>query len=123
MSFFSRSEEILRAAHSKDLEETKRKYEELVRKQEEKMKFELEQIEKISAEKKFSHENEKQKVRFAEKNVRFEPEFSSRFSDHQRIRTVHPQNRETIHLENGRIRKTHRIVDQQNSRTIKIDRR
>lgn len=53
--------------HTKDLEEIKRKYEQSVEKQEEKMKYELQQIDKLSVEKKLAHENEKQKVRYFEK--------------------------------------------------------
>ncbi len=48
---------------TKEIEEIKRKYEQAIEKQEEKMKYDLQQIDKLSVEKKLAHENEKQKVR------------------------------------------------------------
>lgn len=56
------TEETLRNSYKKDLEEVKRKYEQSTDKQEEKMKNELQQIDKLSVEKKLAHENEKQQV-------------------------------------------------------------
>ncbi len=58
-----RNEEKLRANLTKEIEDIKRKYDEAIEKQEEKMKYELQQIDKLSVEKKLAHENEKQKVR------------------------------------------------------------
>lgn len=47
---------------TKELEEVKHKYEQSIEKQEEKTKYDLQQIDKLSVEKKLAHENEKQKV-------------------------------------------------------------
>ncbi len=60
--FFVRNEEKLRTNFNKEIDELKRKYEQSVEKQEEKMKYDLQQIDKLSVEKKLLHENEKQKV-------------------------------------------------------------
>lgn len=42
----------------------KRKYEQAMEKHDEKMKYDYQQIDKLSVEKKLAHENEKQKVKF-----------------------------------------------------------
>lgn len=47
---------------NKEMDEMKRKYEQTMEKQDEKMKYEFQQIDKLSVEKKLAHENEKQKV-------------------------------------------------------------
>lgn len=57
-----RAEEKLRMNFNKEIDELKRKHEQMMEKQEEKMKSELQQIDKFSVEKKLAHENEKQKV-------------------------------------------------------------
>lgn len=62
MFVYHRNEEKLRTNFNKEIDEIKRKYEQSVEKQEEKLKYELQQIDKLSVEKKLSHENEKQKV-------------------------------------------------------------
>ena len=60
--FSSRAEETLRNNFQRELDEIKRKYEEILHKQEDKVKADLQQIDKLSVEKKVQHENEKQKV-------------------------------------------------------------
>ncbi len=57
-----RNEEKLRTNFNKEIEEMKRKHEQSIEKQEEKMKADLQQIDKLAVEKKLLHENEKQKV-------------------------------------------------------------
>jgi hypothetical protein len=60
---YFRNEEKLRTNFNRELEEIKHKYEQSVEKQEEKTKYDLQQIDKLSVERKLAHENEKQKVR------------------------------------------------------------
>ncbi len=60
-----RNEEKFRVNLTKEIDDIKRKYEQAIEKQEEKMKYDLQQIDKLSVEKKLAHENEKQKVRFS----------------------------------------------------------
>ena len=48
---------------NKEMDEMKRKYEQTMEKHEEKTKYDLQQIDKLSVEKKLAHENEKQKVK------------------------------------------------------------
>lgn len=88
-----RNEEILRNNHQRELEELKRKYEQIVEKQEEKMKLDLQQIDKLSVEKKVQHENEKQKV-FLHFHFRSFDQRSFPL-DHQRLRTISSKNGET----------------------------
>ena len=60
--WYFRNEETLRQNFNKETEEIKRKYEQKIGKKEEKMKIDLQEINKLSVEIKHKHENEKQQV-------------------------------------------------------------
>ena len=57
-----RNEQLLRENFNKELEESKRRYEQTISKKDEKTKNDLERINKLSMEVKVKHENEKQEV-------------------------------------------------------------
>ena len=57
-----RNEEKLRAHYQKEIDEIKRKYEQTLEKQGDKLKLDLDQIDKLAVERKLAHDNEKQKV-------------------------------------------------------------
>ena len=57
-----RIEEKWRTKFNHEIDEVRRKYEQSMEKQEEKMKQDLQLIDKVSVEKKLAQENEKQKV-------------------------------------------------------------